>query len=84
MSQILITLITAGEDTGPFNLYSNIDGYIIPFETLIDKASLETGYISTLVPESTTSIRILSINGLCSTFVDAVIDATTTTTTTVV
>ena len=30
---IIITLTTAGADTGPFNLYSDIDGYLVPFVT---------------------------------------------------
>ena len=30
---VLITLTTAGTDSGPFTLYSNIDGYGTPFAT---------------------------------------------------
>ena len=28
MLTVLITLTTAGADTGNFNLYSNVDGYV--------------------------------------------------------
>jgi hypothetical protein len=36
---VLITLTTAGVSTGPFDLYSDVDGYLVPFETLVPKAS---------------------------------------------
>lgn len=78
----LITLTTAGVDTGPFNLYSNIDGYTVAFESSVPKASLEAGYLSTLVPDSTTTIRVQSMSVLCSNYVDLPITGITTTTTT--
>ena len=34
---VLLTLTTAGSDTGPFNLYSDVDGYISAFETGVSK-----------------------------------------------
>ena len=37
---VLITLTLAGADTGPFDLYSDLDGYITPFETGVSKAAL--------------------------------------------
>lgn len=78
---VLITLTIAGTDTGPFNLYSNLDGYVSPFESSVPKASLLAGYASVLVPDGTTIIRVSS-QGDCSNYVDIVIGATTTTTTT--
>ena len=78
---VLITLTTAGADTGPFNLYSNVDGYVSPFESSIAKSSLLAGYASVLVPDGTTIIRVLS-QGDCSNYIDIVIGATTTSTTT--
>jgi len=47
---VYITLTSAGVDTGPFNLYSNADSYVTPFETNVSKASLLVGYLSKLVP----------------------------------
>lgn len=78
---VLITLTIAGADTGPFNLYSDLDGFVSAFETGVSKASLMAGYASALVPDFTTTIRVMS-NGDCKNYIDIVIGATTTTTTT--
>jgi hypothetical protein len=75
------TLTTAGLDTGPFNLYSNLDGFIIPFEVAVSKASLLAGYTSANVPDYTTVVRILSA-GTCSNWIDIILENTTTSTTT--
>lgn len=78
-----ITLTTAGADTGPFNLLSNVDSYTTPFETNIPKASLVGGYTSTVIPDAATVIRVLSASGRCiNSYVDLPYPATTTTTTT--
>ena len=78
---VLITLTTAGSSTGPFSLYSNADSYSVPFETGVSKASLLAGYTSTLVPTSTTIIRVMS-TGTCTNYTDISIVPCTTTTTT--
>lgn len=80
---VLIYLTTAGAGTGPFNLYSNVDGYVTPFETGVPKVSLTTlpGYTTALVPNGTTTIRVQS-TGSCTNFIDIVIGATPPTTTT--
>jgi hypothetical protein len=80
---VLITLTTAGADTGPFNLYSNVDNYTTAFETNISKGILMAGYTSTIVPPGTTAVRVLSM-GICANYVDIIltVPATTTTTTT--
>jgi hypothetical protein len=83
MSQtILITLTVAGSDTGPFDLYSNTDGFAIPFENNVSKIALQAGYLSSLVPDSASIIRVQSDNVLCSNFINLSIPVTTTTTTT--
>ena len=58
---VLITLTTAGADTGPFNLYSNVDNYTTAFETNISKGILVAGYTSTIVPPGTTAVRVWSM-----------------------
>ena len=80
---VLITLTTAGVDTGPFNLYSNTDSYTTAFQTNVAKSLLVAGYTSTVVPAGTTTIRVTS-TGTCTNYVDLVISGggTTTTTTT--
>jgi len=80
---VLITLTAAGTDSGPFNLYSNLDGYITAFETGVSKASLLGGYTSVVVPDYTTSIRVKS-TGDCVNYIDIVLVGLTTTTTTTV
>jgi hypothetical protein len=77
----LITLTTAGADTGPFDLYSDIDGYSVPFETGVSKASLVAGYTSTLIPNGATIVRVKSDNVLCTNYIDLYLVPTTTTTT---
>lgn len=80
---VLITLTSAGADTGNFSLYSDADGYVAPFETGVAKSSLLSGYTSSVVPDAATIIRIDS-TGLCTNFIDVPITglATTTSTTT--
>lgn len=79
---ILITLTSAGSDTGPFNLYSNVDNYTTCFDSSISKAILIAGYTTTLAPTGTTTVRVASL-GTCSNYVDiAVVVPTTTTTST--
>lgn len=79
---VLITLTTAGTDSGPFNLYSDLDGYTSAFEVGVSKAALLAGYSSALVPDYTTAIRIKS-NGVCLNYIDVVLGSTTTTSTTI-
>lgn len=68
MKSVKITLTTAGAGTGPFNIYSNIDQFITPFETNIAKSSLEAGYISTSVPDAATTLRVESTGTTCTGF----------------
>lgn len=78
---VTITLTTAGTDTGPFDLYSDADGYVTPFETGVLKAFLVAGYTSILVPDAATIIRVVS-TGVCTNFVDLPINVVPSTTTT--
>ena len=77
----VITLAAAGADTGPFNLFSNVDSYAVAFETGVSKSSLLAGYY-TFVPVGATIIRVKSASALCTNFVNMEIITTTTTSTT--
>ena len=77
---VLITLTTAGTDTGPFNLFSNANGFTSAFETNVSRAALLAGYTSSLVPNFTTVVRVMS-QGVCKNYTDIVITTTTTSTT---
>jgi hypothetical protein len=76
---VLITLTIAGTDSGPFNLFTNLDAYTSAFETNVPKASLLAGYSSALVPDYATIIRIRSV-GDCTNFIDIPLYGTTTST----
>lgn len=77
---VLITLTIAGTDTGPFDLYSDADGYVSAFETGVSKAALQAGYSSSLVPNTATIIRVKS-TGVCNNYIDIPLVTITTTTT---
>lgn len=79
---VLITLTTAGANTGPFNLYSDIDGYTAPFESSVAKSALLAGYTSTVVPNGTTIIKVLSAGDCITPLYISLYPTTTTTTTT--
>jgi len=85
MSQtVLITLTTAGPNTGPFDVYA-LDSLpvLIPIATNVPKASLLAGYIA-VIPDSAVSVLIESTDPFCG-FVQITIPLpgipTTTTTT---
>jgi hypothetical protein len=77
---VLLTLTVAGADSGPYNLFSNLDGYTSAFATNVPKASLLAGYSSSVVPDYTTIVRIVSI-GDCTNYIDIVLTQPTTTST---
>lgn len=56
---VFLQLTTAGVDSGPFDLYSNLDGYDTPFEENVSRALLVAGY-STTVPDNAITVRITS------------------------
>ena len=65
MYTVTITFTLAGSDVGPFDLYSDADGYITPFATGISAADLLAGYTSTVVPDASTTILARS-TGICT------------------
>jgi hypothetical protein len=83
--KILITLSSAGQNTGPFNIYSNIDNYTTAFAVNLSREILLAGYITNNAPMGTTYVRVKS-NTSCKNYVDIHVlsqNGTTTTTTTV-
>ena len=65
---IYILLTTPATDAGPFNLYSDVDGFVAPFSINVSKATLLGGY-SVTVPNGTTIVRIVSV-GDCTNYID--------------
>jgi len=78
----LITLvIPVGGSAGPFDLYSNTDGYTVPFATNVSAAILQAGYTSNVVPNGTVTIRVIS-SGVCTNSIDIPLNVLPTTSTT--
>ena len=71
---VLLTLTTAGTDSGPYNLYSNTDGYTIPFESAVSKSSLLAGYSSSNAPALTTTVQIKS-TGSCTNSINIILSS---------
>jgi len=80
---LLITLTSAGLNSGPFDLYSDATSYATAFESNVPKQDLLDGYTATGVPDGTTIVRIQSDNALCTNYIDLSTVSTTTTTTTI-
>ena len=78
---VLVTLTLAGADTGPFDIYSDADGYTTPLASGISKAALQAGYSLTGVPNGATIIRVTSL-ATCTNSLNMLISGGTTTTTT--
>jgi hypothetical protein len=83
---VLITLFAAGTDTGPFNLFSNVDNYTTAFQSNVSKSALINGLMVTTVPDTAVIIRVKSNSVNCTNSIDLVIagvpPVSTTTTTT--
>jgi hypothetical protein len=79
MANSVIKLTGAGVDTGPFNLFSNVDSFAVAFETGVSKADLLSGYY-TFIPIGATTVRVKSASVLCTNSVDMGITTTSTTT----
>jgi hypothetical protein len=62
---IIITLSFAGNETGPFDLYSDATGFAIPFAQNVPKAALLAGY-QVEAPDGTTVVRLYSFQFLCA------------------
>lgn len=76
---VYIILTIAGTDVGPFDLYSDVDGFVTAFETGVSRADLVAGYTSVVVPIGTTQIKVQS-TGDCTNYI--IIDVATPTTST--
>lgn len=76
--QINIT-IPPGGSAGPFDLYSDADGYTNPFETQVPALTLTNGYVIEL-PTGATIIRVCSVD-ICENCIDLPTNCPTTTTT---
>ena len=68
---IVVTLVNVGNNvTGPFDLYSDTDGFINAFETDVPLNDLLSGYASSNVPTGTNVLRVYDKTGVCLNSVD--------------
>lgn len=81
MAQRVFIKIDYGSDAGPFDLFTDADGYITPFATNVSNTSLYGGYLTNSVPDIATTIKLVS-KGNCNTVVFFTITGHTTTSTT--
>jgi hypothetical protein len=77
---VLITLTLAGSSVGPFDIYTQLDGFTTPVITGVSRAALVAGYYATL-PDGTTDVLVQS-TGTCTTQLYLNVNGNTTTTTT--
>lgn len=78
---VTITLVNPGADTGPFNIYTNDDNYIVPVATNVAKSALVTGY-NVWVPPLAVTVKVESTGTCTSAIFLPVAQPTTTTTST--
>lgn len=78
---VFVTLTIAGTNTGPFDLYTDADGYTVAIANNVPKASLQAGYLA-IVPDAATIIRVKSDNPTCDNYIDLPITGTPPTTST--
>jgi hypothetical protein len=71
---VLIQANNIGSDAGPFDIFSQVNGYTEAFETGITAAQLIVGFVSYNVPDGTTVVRLLSVNSNCNNHEDIVIN----------
>lgn len=56
----LITLTQLGSEAGPFDLFSDVDNYVVPFETNIPSSAFVTGFLSENTPNGTQYVKLKS------------------------
>jgi hypothetical protein len=76
-----ITITNIGETEGPFNLYSDVDGYSSAFEAEVTRQELLDGFGTDNLPDGTVSVRATSTSS-CNSSIDIAVTIYTTTTTT--
>jgi hypothetical protein len=77
---VYVKLTSAGSNTGPFDLYSNLN-LTTPFELDVPESTLSAGY-TTYAPDNTSSIMVTS-KGACTNSTTIVLYPLVTTTTTI-
>jgi hypothetical protein len=64
---VVLLTISAGLDTGPFDIYSNVDDFTTPVETGVSKALLVAGYNCSSIPDGATTVMVKSV-GDCTNY----------------
>jgi len=84
MAIATITLTTAGLATGPFDLYSDLDEFSVPFATGVTRDQMLAGYLTYNLPDYPTMTTIVRVKSTvyCVNYLDINVTPLTTTTTT--
>ena len=69
MMFITVKLTIAGEDAGPFDIYTNADGFTTPVLTDVPKEQLQNGIVIEIDETKTSLVRICS-TGICENYID--------------
>lgn len=77
---VTITLTNPGTDTGPFNIYTNMDNYVVPIATSIPRSTLVGAGYTAVVDGNTATIKVESTGTCTSSIFLPVIRPTTTST----
>lgn len=64
------TLTTTDTDAGPFNLFSDVNGFVYAFATNVSKETLISGYTSNNVPNGTLIVKVVSVGQQCQNSID--------------
>lgn len=70
---VIITLTITGSNTGPFNIYSDVDT-INPLITNVSKSQLTSGTFKLTNVPSNATIMIVESAGICTTKIELPID----------
>ena len=68
-TKILLTIFDVTPDMTYFDLYSNVDDFVTPFEQAVSVDDLKKGYI-TYGPNGLGVVRIKNTNPSCGNYVD--------------
>jgi len=77
---VVIKITSVGADAGPFNLYTDVDGFVSAFAVGITSAQLIAGYPA-IIPDAALIVRAMSA-GVCTNYIDILLPGVTTTTST--
>lgn len=62
----ILTITSPTTDPGPFNMFSDVDGYMIAHEIGITHFQLSNGFATSNIPDGTFTLKFVSVNANCN------------------